>query len=173
VLKLNRFFQARPPAADPLRDLYIALVAEARDPAWYRAGVPDTVDGRFDALATVLTVALLRLEQEDSARARAANVRLTELFIDNMDAELRQLGTGDMVVGKNIGKLVGQLGGRLGAFREAWAMDAPLSPAVARNLLRDGSAGPERTAPLETRLDALRARLARTDVATLLGGRLA
>lgn len=171
MLKLNRFFQAKAPPADPIRDLYLRLVAVARDPAWYHAGVPDTIDGRFDVLSSVVAAALLRLEDEGD-KAGQAGVRLTEVFIDNMDSELRQLGTGDMVVGKNIGRLVSQLGGRLGAYRDAWAGRAPLGPAIARNMLRDEAAGPERTGPLEAQLNALRERLARADLSALLEGRL-
>ena len=107
--------------------LYQAVVAIGRDPAWYRAGqVPDTVSGRFDVIAAVFTILLLRLEREDTAQARTATVLLTELFADDMDGSLRQIGIGDLVVGKHMGKLMGALGGRLTAFRDASATrDAP------------------------------------------------
>ena len=166
-MKLNALFRRKPD--DRPFALYGTLVEEARDLGWYRAGVADTIDGRFDALATVVCAALLRLESEDSDASRVLNVRLTELFIGNMDSELRQLGTGDMVVGKNVGKLVGQLGGRLGALREEGATDA----FVARNLLRDADAGPERTEPLVARLETWRGRLARTSFDDFAAGRVA
>ena len=99
--------------------LYRAIVALARDPAWYRDGqVPDTIDGRFDMLAAVTALVLLRLEAEGEA-AREASALLTETFVADMDASLRQIGIGDYVVGKHIGRLMGALGGRLGALREA------------------------------------------------------
>jgi len=63
-------------------------------------------------------------------------VLLTELFVDDMDGQLRQSGVGDLVVGKHIGKLVSSLGGRLGALREALgeADDAALVAAIERNV---------------------------------------
>src|SRR4051794_34473623 len=102
-----------------LRPLYAAIVAEARDSAWYReGGVPDTVDGRFEMLAALLALVLLRLESEGE-EARQDSVRLTETFIDDMEGSLRELGTGDLMVGKRVGKLMGALGGRLASFRES------------------------------------------------------
>lgn len=166
-MKLNALFRRKPD--DRPFALYNAVVAEARDPAWYRAGMPDTIDGRFDAVATAVCAALLRIEGEPGDPARVLGVRLTELFIANMDSELRQLGTGDMVVGKNVGKLVGQLGGRLGALRDEGATDA----FVARNMLRDVDAGPERTRPLVARLEGWRARLVGTTYDDLAAGRVA
>lgn len=166
-MKLNALFRRKPD--DRPFALYDALVRQARDPAWYRAGLPDTIDGRFDSLATVVCAALLRIEAEPGDAARVLGVRLTELFIGNMDSELRQLGTGDMVVGKNVGKLVGQLGGRLGALRDEGVTDA----FVARNMLRDVDAGPERTRPLAARLEAWRERLSRTPISELVAGRVA
>ena len=54
---------------EPLQPLYRAIVAKGRVPAWYREGhVPDTLDGRFDMIAAVLSLVLLRLEQEGEAR---------------------------------------------------------------------------------------------------------
>src|SRR5690606_17616208 len=47
------------------------------------------------------------------------SVRLAEIFIDDMDGQLRQSGLRDLVVGKHVGKLMGTLGGRVGALREA------------------------------------------------------
>ena len=115
---LQRLFAPRRDAA-ALRPLYDLVVETGRDPAWYRdGGVPDTLDGRFDMVAAILSLVLLRLEAEGDA-ARRESVLLTEIFVDDMDASLRQIGIGDFVVGKHIGKMMGALGGRLGAFRSA------------------------------------------------------
>ena len=82
--------------------------------------MPDTIDGRFDMVAAVTALVLLRLEAEGEAGA-GRSVLLTEMFIDDMDATLRQIGIGDYVVGKHVGRMMSALGGRLGAFREALA----------------------------------------------------
>ena len=83
---------------DALAPLYKAVVAEARRPDWYRQGrVPDTLDGRFDMVAAVLSLVLLRLEEEGDA-GRAPSAHLTELFVEDMDGQLRERGIGDIAV---------------------------------------------------------------------------
>ena len=168
---LSRLFGARRERA-ALRPLYDAAVALAREPEWYReGGVPDTLEGRFDMVATTVALVLLRLEAEGEG-GRAESVQLTELFIDDMDGTLRQIGIGDFVVGKHVGRLVGALGGRLGALREALGGDAPLEPAVRRNLFRDGPADEAQLAWVAGRLRRLHEALARTAMEPLLAGRL-
>jgi cytochrome b pre-mRNA-processing protein 3 len=127
-----------------LRPLYDAIVREARRPVWYRQGaVPDTLDGRFEMVATLLALVLIRLE-DDAEPGRAPAVHLTEIFIDDMDGQLREIGIGDVVVGKHVGRMMSALGGRLGAYREALAPDAApgrLEAALVRNVYR-GAAPP-------------------------------
>ena len=107
---LQRIFGQRADAG-ALNPLYDAIVAQARAPHWYRDGaVPDTLDGRFDMVSSVLALVLLRLEALDS---RGESALLTELFITDMDGQLRQRGIGDLVVGKHVGRMMSQLGGRL------------------------------------------------------------
>jgi cytochrome b pre-mRNA-processing protein 3 len=130
---LQRIFR---PAADPREafgPLWQAIVVKARDPAWYtHAGVADTIEGRFDMVTLVLAVVLLRLERAGEASSAA---RLTEWFVEDMDAQLRQAGVGDLVVGKHVGKLMATLGGRLGALREALPEgEAALAPVLFRNV---------------------------------------
>ncbi len=131
------------PGADPRearRPLWNAVVAAARAPHWYReGGVPDTLDGRFDMISLVLALVLHRID-DDPGQA-LAGVQLTELFVDDMDGQMRQIGFGDMVVGKQIGRMVGALGGRLGAYRAADG-SAELKAALVRNLWR-GKAAPD------------------------------
>ena len=115
---LTRIF-GRGSERDAYRPLYAEVVALGRDRAWYKEGaVPDTLDGRFDMIAAVLALVLLRLERDGGANA-GASVLLTELFIDDMDGSVRQMGIGDLMVGKHVGRMMGALGGRLTAFREA------------------------------------------------------
>ena len=151
-----------------LAPLYAAIVAAGRDPAWYRAGVPDTLDGRFDMIAALTALVLLRLEAEGEA-AREASVRLTETFIDDMDSSLRQLGIGDYVVGKHVGRMMSALGGRLGAFRNA---DGRVDEAVRRNIFHDAPSSEEAVATVAARLETFRDGLAAVDLAALLAGEL-
>lgn len=121
-------------------------------------------------VAAMLALILLRLEAEGD-RAQAESVALTEIFIDDMDGTLRQIGIGDFVVGKHVGKLVGAVGGRLGALREALAGDGDLEPAVRRNVFRDGPASDAQVAWVADRLRRLHERLGATAAEPLLAGR--
>ena len=164
---LHRLF--RPAAALPPRlALWHAIVSEARDKRWYREfGVADTTEGRFDMITLVLAVVLLRVEREDDG---ASSVALTELFIEDMDSQLRQSGVGDLMVGKHVGKLMATLGGRIGALREALAVGGtPLSEAVGRNATLIEGASPE---PLAGELLRLHAQIDAVPLDRLLEGAL-
>jgi cytochrome b pre-mRNA-processing protein 3 len=151
-----------------LRPLYAAIVAGARDPAWYReGGVPDTVDGRFDMLAALLALVLLRLEAEGRRRE---SVLLTELFVDDMDSSLRELGTGDLMVGKGIGKLMGALAGRTSSFRDTLADAAAFEASVRRNLFRDAPPSEEAVRFVAEGLRRRRAALRTVPLERLLKG---
>ena len=156
---------------EPLQPLYCAIVAKGREPAWYRDGrVPDTLDGRFDMIAAVLSLVLLRLEREGET-TRDQSVLLTEIFIADMDAELRQLGVGDFVVGKHVGKMMGALGGRLTALRTARA-EGSLDGAVARNIFHEAPPSDAAVAFVAGGLERFAVALDAIPVADVLAGRL-
>jgi cytochrome b pre-mRNA-processing protein 3 len=140
---LSRLFRKRDDDLAPMRPLWHRVVEIAREKAWYADhGVADTVPGRFDAITLVLALVLLRMERDEALME--PSVRLTELFVDDMDGQLRQSGIGDLVVGKHIGKLMGTLGGRLGALREALPQGrAAVAEFIGRNvtLTENGDAG--------------------------------
>jgi cytochrome b pre-mRNA-processing protein 3 len=120
---------------DGMRPLYQAIVREGRQIAWYEEGqVPDSLDGRFDMIAAIFSLVMIRLEKEENWDQDVA--WLTELFIADMDGQLRQIGVGDMVVGKQVGRMMGALGGRVGAYREALEKGADLKEAILRNVFR-------------------------------------
>ena len=154
-----------------LAPLYAAIVAEGRDPFWYREGeVPDTIDGRFDMVAAVTALVLLRFEVEGEA-GRGPAVLLTETFIDDMDATLRQIGIGDYVVGKHVGRMMSALGGRLAAFRDA-RESGSLAGAARRNIFHESPASDAALAHVAGRLERLAAGLAAASTETLVGGSL-
>lgn len=155
-----------------MKPLYASIVAEARRPDWYRAGVPDTIDGRFDMVASILSLVLIRLERE-GPHTRDNQTLVTEIFIEDMDGELRQIGIGDMVVGKHVGRLIGALGGRIQAFRDGLAGRAALTPAIARNIFRDEAADANKLAAVEALFRAAAARIDAVPLGELVGGRLA
>ena len=155
-----------------LAPLYAAIVAEGRDPFWYREGkVPDTIDGRFDMVAAVTALVLLRLEAEGEA-GRGPSVLLTETFIDDMDATLRQIGIGDHVVGKHVGRMMAALGGRLAAFRDARESDS-LTGAVRRNIFHESPSSEAALLAVSTRLARLAEGLDAAGLEKLICGSLA
>ena len=150
--------------------LYNAVVTRGRAEHWYVAGaVPDTVDGRFDMIAAVLAMVLIRLEAEPVAAALSAQV--TERFVDDMDGQLRQMGIGDIVVGKHIGRMMSMLGGRIGAYRQGLVV-GDLKPALVRNLYRAVAPDPAAVAHVAAALIAFHEALARTDLAAIEAGEL-
>jgi cytochrome b pre-mRNA-processing protein 3 len=164
---LARLLGARPEAVRPLYD---AIVARARAPCWYVDGaVPDTIDGRFDMVAAVLSLVLLRLEDAPEGAEPAA--RLAEAFIADMDGQLRQIGIGDIIVGKHIGRMMGMLGGRLGAYRDGLAA-GDIGPALVRNIYRGETPDSAALAHVRDNLIALHATLREAPVDSLVAGAL-
>ena len=135
---LMRLFRSEPGEARPLYD---QVVARARQPHCYVDGqAPDTMEGRFGVLATLLALTDVRLERGGEA-ARRASVSLTECFVADMDAQLRQDGVGDPVMGKKVGSLVGALGGRVGAWRRAVDGEESWEAVTSRSFYRDKAPG--------------------------------
>lgn len=147
--------------------LYRAIVERARDPFWYReGGVPDTLDGRFDMVAALTALVLIRLEALGEA-GRGPGVLLTELFVEDMDSSLRQIGIGDYVVGKHVGRMVSALGGRLAAFRAG-----DFAAAARRNLFHDSPPSEEAAALVAGRLEQFAAALDALGLDSLAEGAL-
>ena len=168
---LQRLFRDKPDPREAMRPLWHRVVEVSREPEWYAScGVADTVAGRFDMIAAVLSLVLLRIEHEPGCAPQSA--LLTELFVEDMDGQLREFGVGDVVVGKHIGKLMASLGGRLGAYRQALAEheDAALEEAVRRNVTLVAGQAPQ---ALAVRLRAFADRLADMPAAEILAGHLA
>jgi cytochrome b pre-mRNA-processing protein 3 len=158
---LARLFGKREADMGPL---YAAVVAEARGTRWYATyGVPDTVDGRFDMVSLVLALVLLRLENEGR---EVDAVRLTEQFITDMDGQIREIGFGDLVVGKQVGGILAVVGGRLGAYRTGFDLET-----LGRTLWRGET--PANAAAALVELDALRDRINAAPLDGLLAGMLA
>lgn len=168
---LNRLLGRPDPAQEQVRPLWLKVVEIAREPDWYaRGGIADSVPGRFDAITLVLALVMLRMERDPALSAPSG--RLTELFVNDMDGQLRQSGIGDLSVGKQIGKLMGALGGRIEAFRTGLAEneDAALIAAVDRNLTFGENGNP---AAVASEIRVLSAALARLSDDELLAGKIA
>ena len=163
---LRKLFASEPDPREARRPLWNAVVATARAPHWYAGGtVPDTLDGRFDMISLVLALVLHRID--DDPEQGLAGVQLTELFVNDMDGQMRQIGFGDMVVGKQVGRMMSALGGRLGAYRAADGT-VELREALIRNLWRGNAPAEAGLAHVMAEVAALRAALAATPVSELV-----
>lgn len=138
--------------------LFDAVVARARRPHWYVEGkVPDSLDGRYAVLASLLALAIVRLERGGRADASAA---LTERFVDAMDAEHREMGISDPGLGKHVRRLVTSLGRRVEQWRRAVEGECGWDEAVAASLYSGRADAPgaahssEATRALWQRLEA-------------------
>lgn len=116
--------------------LFQSATDQARKPHWYVEGaVPDTIDGRFAMLATIVALAIVRLEQLGDL-GNAKSVALTERFIAVMETEHRELGLGDPKLGRTVRKLVGSLSRRVALWRSAIAGDGEWAQAARESLYK-------------------------------------
>jgi len=158
-----------PSRGQPLFDL---AVAEARQTHWFVEGeVPDTVNGRFAVLATIVALITVRLEKDGEAGAHAT-VALTERMVETLDAELREMGLGDPTLGKQVRGLVGAVAGRVERWRAIAGSDADWADEVRRSLYLDEEPTPGATRHSESALRTLWQRLAATGLDDLCEGRM-
>jgi cytochrome b pre-mRNA-processing protein 3 len=131
---LSRLLGTAPDPRESVRPLWHRVIELARDPDYFTGcHVADSIAGRFDMITAVLSTVMVRVEASDM---RSESALLAELFVEDMDGQLREFGVNDVVVGKRIGKLMSVLGGRLGVYRSALNagdMDK-LTGAVERNV---------------------------------------
>lgn len=162
---LSRLLGTAPDPREAIRPLWHRVVELAREPSFYAdCNVSDSVGGRFDLITAVVCVIMVRLE---ASEMRSESALLAELFVEDMDGQLREFGVNDVVVGKRIGKLMSVLGGRLGAYRSALVnkdRDRMIG-AVTRNVtFSEGADEAESAALVADKLLALSERLgARSD----------
>jgi cytochrome b pre-mRNA-processing protein 3 len=135
--------------------LYGDLVSHARSERFYRElGVPDTPEGRFEIIGLHAALLMRRLKGEDGA-GRALGQELFDLMFADVDASLRELGVGDLSVGKQVKRLAGQFYARLAALERALgATEAGLrAPARRANVWQGGP--PPSAAQVEALADYL------------------
>ena len=127
--------------------LHQSAVAAASAPDLYSVlGVPDTIDGRFELL-TLHTILLV--ERLSAAGVAAADLRqaLFDAYISHLDGAMREMGVGDLAMGKRMRKLGEAFYGRAASYQAALAAlpdNVPLETLVARTVLNGAksSAGP-------------------------------
>jgi cytochrome b pre-mRNA-processing protein 3 len=127
----------RPSSQDrSIGDLYGAIVAQARSPAFYRDyGVPDTTEGRFDLIVLHLVLLIERLGRGADV-GRGIGQRLFDAFCRDLDANLREMGVGDLAVPKRMRAFGEAFYGRQAAYVAAFAAadGRELENALTRNI---------------------------------------
>lgn len=127
---------------DAAHVLFTKIVAQARIPEFYSNWeVADTLDGRFDLIILHVALVVNRLERHDEDKQMALLIRyLQEVLFDNMDMSLREMGVGDMSVGKKVKVMAEAYCGRAAAYAKAIRSDdmaTSLKPVLIRNIYRE------------------------------------
>jgi len=167
-------FRAKKQNQPVLDALYGTVMAQARQPYFFRElQVPDTVDGRFDMviLHTYLVVARLR---DGGEPEEALSQDLFDHMFRDMDQALREMGVGDMGIGKRIQKMAAKFYGRGEAYDAGLASgDASvLEDAVSRNVFAAQQAPKEQVAALAGYIRAAQAHLASQPLDAICAGQL-
>src|SRR6201986_3829199 len=131
----NHFKKPRIPSRGTIEAIYGMIVTQAREPLFYRdLGVPDTVNGRFDLLVLHLWMVLRRLKPIEGGTGLAQT--LFDRFCDDMDANLREMGVGDLTVPKRMQAFGEAFYGRAAAYDRALAEGSEaLAQALCKNIL--------------------------------------
>jgi cytochrome b pre-mRNA-processing protein 3 len=126
------FRRRRPPAEEFATALYIRTAERARAPELFEScGIPDTLDGRFDALALHAALMIDRLRREPDGEALAQ--AYFDAMFRHLDVTLREIGVQDLGVGRRIKIMAEGFHGRALAYREALLGNQPLGEVLRRN----------------------------------------
>jgi cytochrome b pre-mRNA-processing protein 3 len=131
----NHFRKPRIAQRGTIEAIYGMIVTQAREPLFYRdLGVPDTVNGRFDLLVLHLWMVLRRLQP--MVGGAGLSQALFDRFCDDMDANLREMGVGDLTVPKRMQAFGEAFYGRAAAYDLALtAGTEALAQALCKNIL--------------------------------------
>ncbi len=151
---------------------YRQVVAQARSPQFFTDyAVPDTVDGRFELICLHAFLYLHRLKTEHPDAAAISQAFFDTMFVD-MDRGLREMGTGDLSVGRHVKRMAQGFYGRIRAYQRGLAHDdATLGAALERNLFGTMSQSPPTViAAMVEYTRSAAAQLAQLPAARLLDG---
>jgi cytochrome b pre-mRNA-processing protein 3 len=164
----NHFRKPRISPRGTIEAIYGMIVTQAREPLFYRdLGVPDTVNGRFDLLVLHLWMVLQRLRPMEGGSGLSQ--ALFDRFCDDMDANLREMGVGDLTVPKRMQAFGEAFYGRVAAYDLASAAgEEPLAQALCKNILNGAQI--ENARRLAVYVETAVAALAGLDEAALQNG---
>lgn len=134
-----RYFSRQRSVRTAAERAYLRVVEQARQPAFFaELGVPDTLDGRFELICLHAFLYLHRLKSEP--RSVAVSQAFFDTMFADMDRGLREMGTGDLSVGRHVKRMAQAFYGRIRAYQQGLESgEVVLDAALARNLF--GTAG--------------------------------
>lgn len=163
---------ARFPNRRNARKIYGVVVAQSRLPAFYEIyGVPDTAEGRFELIVLHLALVLERLEAMGANGRRLAQ-ETGEVFVVDMDDNMREMGVGDLAVPVRVKRAAAGLYERARQYRAATADSAAPTELVGLvgRLLLVPEAGAEMASRLAGYVRQSRVHLARQSDASIASG---
>lgn len=138
---LERLFRPKP-ARIAGQKLYAGLVAQARRPDFYsQMATPDTVEGRFELYSLHVVLVLDRLKRQGAAAGVVAQA-LFDAYVSALDDALREMGVGDLSVGKKMRKLGEAFYGRVKSYEAALAAlpdEGPLAALISRTVYAEAA----------------------------------
>jgi len=161
-----------PPEKLAAAAVHRAAVAQARlVPFYAEHGVPDTLDGRFEMIILHSFLVLHRLR--GIASAQKFGQALYDVLFADMDRALREMGTGDLSVGKQVKRMAEGFAGRIKAYQDGFAGAGDLADALRRNLYGTVVPSDEAVQFMAAYLRRQEAALADQDAAAIVGGTIA
>ena len=104
---------------DQALSLYVASVEQARQPSFYSdCDVADTLDGRFDLIVLHVYLVMRTLRPAEEQGKRLSDL-IFKIMMDDMDMNLREMGVGDLSVGKRVKAMARAFYGRSAAYDAA------------------------------------------------------
>ena len=115
--------------------LYISTVNQARTPLLFsKLGVPDTLDGRFDLVVLHVGLVFRRLRSSGLQGKKMSEVVFSVMF-DDLDQSVREMGVGDIRVGKKVKAMARAFYGRCLAYDQA--LDSKNQSELVKALLKN------------------------------------
>lgn len=137
-LLIRQFLRPRLPYHSLAGKLYEDTVARARDPILYQAPylIPDSFDGRFDAL--LLHATLLMFRVQTAAHGAVINQSLFDCMFNDFEQNNRQIGIGDMSILRHFRRMSAAFNGRRIEYYRIFTQEdaAGLVQALTRNVYR-------------------------------------
>ena len=166
------FFKNKKQKSIVIGKIYLKAVEQARQKELYEAfSVPDTVDGRFDMI--ILHLFLIIKNLKDSNSASFLTQGLLDYMFDDMDRNLREMGVGDLSVGKQVKKMAKAFYGRSECWEEALSGSSEdLKKALKQTIFRSSEIKPDQIDNLCKYIEINDGHIKKQEISTILKGKL-